>query len=261
MQQRLQCIAARYSVKVFSILLEIPLSGNKSMPQLTQFAENISILDGPPVRVFGVPLPTRMIMVKLADGSLWMNSPVSIPTQVLDQIKASGPVRYLIAPTKLHVWRLEEWHALFPEAELWIPRHDPNASKRLPFACILGGILSPGWLGDLDQLIFKGNLFIQEVFFFHKRSRTLIAADFIQNHPIERGKPLLNALWRLSGVAYPNGGVPLDIRLSFTDRTLARRSFEKLLLWDFDKLIIAHGVCIGKDAKSFVERAFHWLRR
>jgi hypothetical protein len=129
----------------------------------------------------------------------------------------------------------------------------------LPFACILGGIVSPGWAGDLDQLIFKGNLFIQEVWFFHKRSRSLIAADFIQNHPIEKGKPLLNALWKLAGVAYPHGGVPLDIRLSFADRTLARRSFEKLLSWDFDKLIVAHGVCIEKDAKPFLERAFRWL--
>jgi hypothetical protein len=89
-------------------------------------------------------------------------------------------------------------------------------------------MLSPGWAADLDQLVFKGNLFIQEVFFLHKLSRTLIAADFIQNHPIEPGKPLLSILWRLGGVAYPSGGVPLDIRLSFTDRTLARRSLEKL---------------------------------
>jgi hypothetical protein len=260
MGQRLYSIVARYSVKVFRSLSEIPVSGNEYMPKLTQFAENISIVDGPPVRVFGAP-PNPHDHRQTCRRFIMVNSPVSVPIQVLDRIKASGPVRYLVAPTKLHIWRLEEWHALFPEAELWMPRHDPNASKRLPFACILGGILSPGWLGDLDQLIFKGNLFIQEVFFFHKRSRTLIAADFIQNHPIEPGKPQLNALWRLGGVAYPNGGVPLDIRLSFTDRTLARRSFEKLLLWDFDKLIIAHGVCIGKDAKPFVERAFRWLRR
>jgi hypothetical protein len=229
------------------------------MPDLTQFAENISLVDGPPVRNFGVPLPTRMIIVTLGDGSSWVNSPVSVPTQVLDQIKASGPVRYLVAPTKLHIWRLEEWHKLFPEAELWIPRHDQNGSGRLPFACILGGIVSPGWADDLDQLIFKGNLFIEEVWFFHKRSRTLIAADFIQNHPMERGKPLLNALWKLAGVVYPPGGVPLDIRLSFTDRTVARRSCEKLLSWDFDKLIVAHGVCIEKDAKPFLERALRWL--
>jgi hypothetical protein len=75
------------------------------------------------------------------------------------------------------------------------------------------------------------------------------------------GKPLRNALFELEGVAYPDGGVALDIRLSFTDRNLARRSLEKLLSWDFDKLIIAHGVCIEKDAKPFVERAFRWLVR
>jgi hypothetical protein len=57
------------------------------------------------------------------------------------------------------------------------------------------------------------------------------------------------------------GGVALDIRLSFTNRKLARRSLRKLLSWDFDKLIIAHGVCIEKDAKPFVERAFRWLAR
>jgi hypothetical protein len=161
---------------------------------------------------------------------------------------------------QLHIWRLEEWYALFPEAELWILQQNQNASKPSPFACILRGLVMPGWSNDLDQVVFRGNLFVQEFFFFHKRSRTLILADFIQNHAIEKGRPLLNAFLKISGVAYPNGGVPLDIRLSFTDRTLARRSFEKLLLRDFDKLIIAHGVCIGKDAKPFVQRAFRWLR-
>jgi hypothetical protein len=231
------------------------------MPELQMFAEGISIIDGAPVRVFGVPLPTRMIIVKLSDGSLWVNSPVSVPIPVLNRIKALGPVRYLVAPTKLHIWRLEEWHVLFPEAELWIPQHSQTESKRLPFACVLGGVLSPGWADDLDQVVFKGNLFIQEVFFFHKRSHTLIVADFIQNHSIETNKPLLNALWKIAGVAYPHGGVPVDIRLSFVDRTLARQSLETLLSWDFDKLIIAHGVCVGKDAKPFVEKAVHWLVR
>jgi Domain of unknown function (DUF4336) len=231
------------------------------MSELQEFAEGISMIDGAPVRMLGVSLPTRMIIVKLSDGSLWVNSPVSVPIQVLDRIKASGPVRYLVAPTKMHIWRLEEWHVLFPEAELWIPQDGQNESKRLPFACILSGLLSPAWAEDLDQLVFKGNLFIQEVFFLHKQSSTLIVADFIQNHAIEKGRPLLNALWKIGGVAYPHGGVPLDIRLSFTRRTVARRSLKKLLSWEFDKLVIAHGVCIQKDARSFVEQAFRWLAR
>jgi hypothetical protein len=56
-------------------------------------------------------------------------------------------------------------------------------------------------------------------------------------------------------------GVPLDIRLTFTNRKFSRESLERLLSWDFDKLIIAHGPCIGKDAKDFIEEAFWWLKR
>ena len=76
-----------------------------------------------------------------------------------------------------------------------------------------------------------------------------------------KGRAFRNALFKLEGVESPYGGVALDIRLSFTHRNLARRSLDKLLSWDFDKLIIAHGVCIEKDAKPFVERAFRWLVR
>jgi hypothetical protein len=131
----------------------------------------------------------------------------------------------------------------------------------LPIISILTDIPYQGWAEDLDQLPFKGNPLIEEVLFFHKESRTVILDDLIQIHPIVKGKILRNALFKLEGVAFPYGGVALDIRLSFTNRNLARRSLEKLLSWDFDKLIIAHGVCIEEDAKQFVERAFRWLSR
>jgi hypothetical protein len=57
---------------------------------LQTFAENVSIVDGPPVRAVGVTFTTRMIIVKLADGSLWVNSPVPVPADMLDRITASG---------------------------------------------------------------------------------------------------------------------------------------------------------------------------
>ena len=40
------------------------------------FAENVWIIDGPPVRDMGFMFTTRMTVVKLSDGSLWVNSPV-----------------------------------------------------------------------------------------------------------------------------------------------------------------------------------------
>ena len=231
------------------------------MPELHAFAKNVSIVDGPSVRDMGVMFTTRMTVVRLFDGSLLVNSPVSVPFDTLKRITEVGPVRYLVAATPRHVWRLDEWHTLFPEAQLWAARTTPLTLKKrhLLFTGTLGDVPPLGWAEDLDQLAFKGNPLIEEVIFFHKQSGTVILDDLIQFHPVVKGKVLRNALFKLGGVGYPQGGVPLDIRLSFTNRNLARRSLEKLLSWDFDKLIIAHGECIEKDAKEFVERAFRWL--
>jgi Domain of unknown function (DUF4336) len=231
------------------------------MPGLEQFAEDVWTVDGPSVQFIGLAFPTRMIIVRLVDDSLWVNSRVVVRGEVLDEIKGLGDVKYLVAPTKLHVWRLEAGHKLFPDATLWAAPQIPREFKHLPFAGTLGDEPPINWAQDLEQLVFKGNLLIEEVFFFHKRARTLIVADFIQNHRRAAGKAFQNVLVKFGGVAYPNGGVPRDIRLTFTNRKLARRSLEKVLSWDFDRLIIAHGVCIAGDAKRFVREAFQWLDR
>jgi hypothetical protein len=229
------------------------------MAELKKFAEEIWITDGPPVYNLGIPLTTRLIVVRLGNGLLWVNSPVSLDPDTRHQIEALGPVRYLIAPTKFHVWRLEEWHQLFPEAEMWASPQIPRKFKHWQFRGILGEASPAEWADDIDQLVFKGNCLVQEVNFLHRHSRTAILTDFVQNHPGKSGRPILNILWKLAGVAYPLGGVPLDIRISFIDRKTARQSLEKLLSWDFDKLIIAHGVCVDKDARRVVQHAFRWL--
>ncbi len=140
-------------------------------------------------------------------------------------------------------------------------RSTPFTLKKgyLPLTGILGDGPPQCWADDLDQLVFKGNPLIEEVLFFQRESRTVILDDLIQIHPIVKGKPFRNALFKLAGVASPDGGVPHDIRMTFTNRKLPRRSLEKLLSWDFDRLIIAHGPCIEKDAKPFVREAFRWL--
>lgn len=233
------------------------------MADLHSFAKNLFIVDGPSVRDMGFVFTTRMAVVKLSDGSLWVSSPVSVPFDTLKRITELGPVRYLLAGTPRHVWRLAAWHALFPEAQLWAPRPTPFTLRKghLPFTGILGDEPPRAWKDDFDQLAFQGNPLIEEVLFFHKQSRAVILDDFIQSHPMSEDNRFRNALLKLEGVASPRGGVPLDIRLSFTNRNLARQSLQKLLSWDFDKLVIAHGACVGKDAKPFVERAFQWLAR
>ncbi|HTX03516.1 MAG TPA: DUF4336 domain-containing protein [Candidatus Acidoferrales bacterium] len=77
------------------------------MNELQEFGTDIWIADGPPVNALGpVKLPTRMIVVKLSDGSLWINSPVSATTEEMQSVAHIGSIRYLVAPTPLHLWRL-----------------------------------------------------------------------------------------------------------------------------------------------------------
>ena len=231
------------------------------MADLQEFSENLWIVDGPNVRDMGLMFTTRMTVAKLSDGTIWVNSPVQVSPDVLKRITGLGPVRYLLAGTPRHVWRLAFWHSLFPEAELWAARTTPFTLMKAPLslAGILGDEPPQAWKNDFDQLAFKGNPLIEEVLFFHRRSHTVILDDLIQIHSRVRGRPFRNALFKLEGVESPHGGVGLDIRLSFIHRSLARKSLQKLLSWDFDKLVIAHGPCIDKDARTFVERAFQWL--
>ncbi len=227
------------------------------MSVLQCFGENIWIVDGPPVSVLGrITLPTRMTLVKLRDDSVWINSPVELSPDLLKQIRDIGPVRYLVAPTLMHLWRLESWNA-FPDAQLWGPPEARRARLPRAFAGRLDDVAPAEWAGDIEQVVFRGNLFLDEVEFLHKPSRTLMITDFIQNYPAVKGHTFGNVAKALAGVL--DGGVPLDIRWSFTDRSKARASLARLLSWDFDKAIVAHGHCVEHDAKPFVEAAFRWL--
>ncbi len=228
------------------------------------------VVEGPPARDMGMMFPTRMTIIKLSNGALWFDSPVSVSQTALNEIKALGRIEHLVAGTPRHLWRLESWHNKFPDARMWGPpqvlggpvaRFMIVGRTDLPFAGILNGAPRSAWSRDIDQIVFEGNPLIREVIFFHKKSHTLILDDLIQNYQPKANSPLRNAVFRLEGVAAPNGGVPGDIRLTFVNRKAARRSLRKLLSWNFDKLIIAHGACVEKNAKQFVERAFEWLIR
>lgn len=217
------------------------------MDALQRFAKDVWIADGPAVRFWGISFPTRMIVVKLSGGSLWVNSPVAATRDQAAQLETLGSVAHLVSPTPLHDWRLKQWAEFFPSARVWK-------------AGALGDEPPAAWTPDLDQLLFRGSIVLSGIEFFHKPSRTLIMGDFIQNYGFERGRPFLNALKRLGGVL--GGGSPRDLRFSFVGkrrRRLGEESLRKLLSWDFAKIVIAHGDLTIGDARSLVERSFQWL--
>jgi hypothetical protein len=66
-------------------------------------------------------------------------------------------------------------------------------------------------------------------------------------------------LARLGGILEPNAGIPGDWRASFLDREAARAALARVLAWDIERVVIAHGVPVERDGKELVRRAFAWL--
>lgn len=231
------------------------------MAGLQALGKDLFVVEGPVVRDMGIVYNTRMTVIRLGDGSVWIASPVPAPFATIAEIAALGPVRHLLSPTPRHYWRLHAWHALFPEAELWSSPITAVTLKNgdLPNTEILGQHAPEAWAGDLDQAIVGGSALVSEVVFFHAASRTLLVEDLIQVHERRPGHPLRNALIALGGVAAPRGGVARDIRLSFRDRAAARQSIRRILTWDFDQLVVAHGPVITHAGRRRVEEAFSWL--
>jgi hypothetical protein len=230
---------------------------------LQPLGPDIWTADGPLVRNVGLTFTTRMTIVRLADGSIWVESPVPVPSETLNEVQALGEVRYLVSGTQKHTWRLAAWHPLFPQAQLWATAKTSLTlpEGRVGVSDVLLDTPHDGWATDFDQLVFRGSRFLKEVFFLHRKSGTVIVGDVIQANPPLEGKSLRNFAFRMLGAESPDGGVPRDIKLGLFQRSRARESLRRLLSWDFDKLVIAHGDCVSRDAKAYVRHAFRWLER
>jgi hypothetical protein len=100
------------------------------------------------IRLGPVQVKTRATFVKLADGSLWVHSPIAPTTALMSEIQRIGTVRYVIAPNKSHylffaidagfgaygVFRLQKAQTAFAQFHVGIGRDDQDGPKGRRFA-------------------------------------------------------------------------------------------------------------------------------
>jgi hypothetical protein len=235
---------------------------------LKPVGENLWVVDGPIVRMayFGgsIPFPTRMVVARLGGGEVFLWSPIEPDERLLSQVDALGPVKHLVSPNKIHYAHIGAWKRLYPEAVAWA---SPGARERaasqgvdVAFEAELGDEPDPAWREDLEQLVFRGSRFMEEVVFFHRKSRAVILADLLENFEPEKVGGVYGWLVRLAGAADPDGKAPVDLRLTFLGRKEeARASFERMLAWGPEKVIVAHGRWYERDGTKELRRAFRWL--
>lgn len=84
---------------------------------LQRFGEEIWTADGPTVSVAGFDYPTRMIVIRLSEGALFIWSPTAFSNDLQIAVDMLGPVRHIVAPNTLHHKFIGDWQRAYPEAK------------------------------------------------------------------------------------------------------------------------------------------------
>lgn len=226
---------------------------------LEKFGPSLYVAEGPTVSFYGFPYPTRMAVVRLSDGCVWVWSPVALTDELAHSVEAIGPVSHIVSPNKIHHLFLEEWAERWPGARLYAP---PGLARRKPevhFDADLRDEPDPAWAADIEQVIFRGSLAMDEVVFFHRASHTTIICDLIQRHTLDKEPGWKGKLMQLDGLVGEQGSTPREWRVSFLRRGPARVARQKVLDWRPSRLLIAHGECAQTGATDIIRKALSWI--
>ncbi|MCP4318175.1 MAG: DUF4336 domain-containing protein [Hyphomicrobiales bacterium] len=239
---------------------------NKNIKQTSQIepvGQDIWVVEGSLVNFWGFRYPTRSVIVRLDNGDLWIWSPIALSDALRRELEDIGQPRHLVSPNKIHHLFLRDWSAAYPAALLWGPRSTIRKRKDLTFQEPLENSSPAQWIDEFDQAWFRGSIAMDEIVFFHRKSRTAIIADLSENFD----DAFLYANWsgwqrrvaHLWGIVEGKGYAPLEWRLSFINRRLLRTARDKVLAWNPDRVIMAHGNWQKSGGHRFLAKSFEWI--
>jgi Domain of unknown function (DUF4336) len=231
-------------------------------------ARNIGIVDGPfeYLTMAGVRLPlpftTRMTVVRLSNGDLFLHSPIAFDAALAKSLQAIGTVRHLVSPNQFHYAHIGEWSRAFPDAIAWASPHARQRARSrgidVRFDRDLGGDPPEEWRGQIDQTAVPGGIF-GEIVFFHNDSKTLILADTIINIELDKMRQPWRFAVRLTGMYYPRGQIFFGMRLPFLlQKRKARAAAQKILSWQPEQIVLSHGRPFHSNATATLQRLFGW---
>lgn len=221
---------------------------------LTPFAEDVWLCarEG---KFFGVETGTRMTVVRLSGGGLLVHSPVALDAALRARVDSLGEVRAVVAPSLFHHLHVGGWMSAYPGAFFGACPGLEWKRPDLAFSAVLADEPHPLWTADLEQVYLSARR-ENEVVFFHRASRTLVCCDALLNLS-RHASPRTRLVARLMGNHSPGAGWPE--RLMIRDRALARRQVDRILAWDFERIVLAHGALVERDGRETVRRAYAWL--
>ncbi|MGI8820749.1 MAG: hypothetical protein ACR2ID_07785 [Chthoniobacterales bacterium] len=211
---------------------------------MQQLAPNLWLVRYP-LRLLGLEIGRNVTVVRLTSGELVIHSSAPFTESDVQEIAALGEPRWLLDVTRFHDSYARAGRAAFPRISYLAPENFPARAK-LQMAA-----LEPApqeWGRELQLQRIDGMPGVQEHAVFHAPSRTLVVGDLLFHFgPCASWwtKFIVHSVLRL-----PHGcGMSRFFRLMIRDRTAFRNSLERIMQWDFDRVVVGHGDVIETGGK------------
>ena len=209
---------------------------------MQQLADGVWRVDGPPFPMpLGAKMPVSSTVLRLADGTLALYSPVALDDAQAAAIDAQGKVAHVVSPNLFHHAYIAPALARWPHATY---RASPGLAAKRP------DLPAPQPVADLPgvQVVHVAGMpKFDEHVLFHAASETLVCGDLVFNLP-RPPQFMSRVVFGLTGIA---GGKPAQSRLwrmLTKDREANRRSIDEVLGLPFRRIVPAHGAVVDLDA-------------
>jgi hypothetical protein len=211
-----------------------------------------------PLRFRGIEVGRRMTVVRLPSGGLLVHSPAELNADLRETLAELGEVRFVVPASNMHGHLfMEQYRDAYPGVELFSAPGLEDKRKDLAFDGSLGDEPDPRWSDNLDQAAVLGHRFVTEIVFLHRQSGTLIIGDLC--FAIDESAPVwMRALARTARSYRRPSPTPM-FRFGFRDKVAARRSLDRILGWEFDRIIVGHGEIVETGGRDALRSAYKWL--
>jgi len=209
------------------------------------------------VRFAGIPLPHTMTVIRLPNGGLFVHSPTKPDAATASALASLGEIDSIVWPSWWHDMYLRDYATAYPRARMFgAPILVRWHNSMTPLQILDTDVAQ--WAPQLDQLyVDRMRLFLDEFVFLHRPSRSLIVADLAFNLDENRDR---FTKWSFAVVgAYPGCTIPWFYRLAPRDRRYTRIKINRILDWDFDRLIVGHGGVVPTRGKDALRNTYRWL--
>lgn len=201
----------------------------------------------------GTQLRLRMTVVQLEGGDLWVHSPTALTAELRQELDQLGRIGFIVGPNNGHNTWLLEWQTAFPDAELYVSAGIPERVKIQNYT-VLDTSQENIWQQDLDREYMNGARIFDEWVFLHRKTKSLILTDLIQNHSDERPGGWAGFMTRfvLEPIGFKGICLAPPFRFGFMIRDKAGFAafIKKIQSWDFNRIVVTHGDIIEADAQQ-----------